>query len=321
MTVQITSTTDSADAVTAAMANASTETAKDETKSAAEAEASAETPAEESETSEEKVETETEEAEASEESEDAEESESKPEEGKPRNRSGFKKRIDKLTRKLTAKEQELEYWRTEAMKSKPKEEPAQPTQVKPETSSKPKSEDFESHEEYVEALTDWKLDQKLNAERAKTKEEQVKTDFQSRVEKHVERVESFAAKHDDFHDLMEDVDDIPMSVTVQEVILASENGPELMYELAKNREEYKRICSLPALEAARELGRFEIRIAKPESKDETKEIKQTKQTKAPPPIKPVGSKSAGAVSKSIYDADLSQHEFERLRKEQLAKRA
>lgn len=318
MSINVTSTTDSADTVQAVMADPNAEATKDQTQSAVDAKASTET-TEESETTEqaEKAETETEETEALEASEDDEKSDSKGEE-KSRKPGGFKKRIDKLTKRLSAKEQELEYWRTEALKAKPKEEPAQTTAVKTDTDAKPKAEDFETHEEYVEKLTDWKLDQRLKAEKAKETETKVQTDYQSRVQKHVERVKEFSAKHSDFHDLIDDIDDIPMSVTVQEVILNSENGPELMYELAKDRETYERICSLPAIEAARELGKFEVKIAKPESKSETKEVKQTK---APPPIKPVGTKSGSAVVKSIYDQELSQRDFERLREEQLAKRA
>lgn len=111
---------------------------------------------------------------------------------------------------------------------------------------------------------------------------------------------------------MEDVDDIPMSLTVQEVILASDNGPELMYELAKNPEEYARICKLPAVQAARELGKFEARISS--SQDTKKETKQLTKTKAPPPIKPVGSK-ASSVTKSPDDMDFQ--EFKRWREAQI----
>lgn len=314
MSIQLTSTTDSTETVAAVMAPTPAEPAKDETKSATATEVTEETTTEDSETSDEKVETESEDADGDDETEGKEEPQA--EDKSARKPKGFKKRIDKLTKRLSDKEREADYWRTEALKAKPKEEPAKIAKEEP--TGKPKSDEFETHDEYVEALADWKVEQKLKARDAKDKETQVKTEYQSRVELHQKRVEEFSSKHDDFQDLMEEVDDIPMSIAVQEGILRSENGPALMYELAKNRETYERICRLPAIEAAIELGKFEARFIKTEEKSEPKEIKQTK---APPPIKPVGSKSAGAVAKSIYDADLSQQEFERLRKEQLAKRA
>ena len=134
---------------------------------------------------------------------------------------------------------------------------------------------------------------------------------------HRERVKSFADKTEDFMDVIEAVDDIPVSAALQEIIVSSENGPELMYELAKNREEYERIAKLSPLAVARELGKLEVKLAAraSEQKAEPKKL-----TKAPQPIEPVGSGGAGKVRKSITDPDISQAEYERLRREQLKRR-
>jgi len=234
---------------------------------------------------------------------------------KGKKKGGFKRRIDKLNGKLSAVEQERDFLRAQVLKNQSPETPKPETTVVAE--GKPKADDFETHDLYVEALTDWKLEQKLSARDAKQRESQVKTQVQKSIETHMGRVEEFKKSHADFGELMEDVDDIPISITVQQVILESDNGPELMYELAKNKDEYKRICALPAIAAARELGKFEAKYLKSDSSEKI----EPKTTKAPTPIKPVKSNATGSGKKSIDDPNLSQREFEKLREEQLAKRA
>jgi len=234
-------------------------------------------------------------------------------EEKPK-RNGFSKRISKLTNKISEKERELEYWKNEALKSRKTDEPQAPKETQlAQVDGKPKADDYETAEAYYEALADWKVEQKLKEKESKQKEIQVKSEFEKQITAHRDRVRAFADAHDDFDDLMEQVNDVPVSLTVSEVILASENGPELMYELAKNKEEFARICALPSIAAARELGKIEARIAK---QIPSKQDIEPKTTKAPAPIAPVGRKTSGAARKSIFDPDLSQAEYERLRQEQ-----
>jgi hypothetical protein len=241
---------------------------------------------------------------------DAESSEG--DEAKPKRKSGFQKRVDKLTRKLSEREREIEYWREQAMKGQP--EPKKQASEMPMPEGRPKADDFEKHEDYVEALADWKVEQRFKAQEAKQKETQIKTEFQSVVEAHQKRVNTFAESHDDFEDVLEEVSDVDMSITVRDVILRSENGPELMYALAKDKAEYAKICKMSAVDAARAIGRFEAKIDAEKSK-ETTEVKKT--TSAPPPIKTVGKGTGAGGRKSIYDPDISQAEYERLRREQM----
>lgn len=241
-------------------------------------------------------------------------SEKESTEEKPK-QSGFKKRIDKLNKRVSDREREIEYWKSEALKRPQSQEKSKAEE--PAVTGKPKADDFETHDAFVEALTDWKVDQKDKAREVKSKETQLKSEFQKQQEGFQAKLSVFKETTSDWDDVVEEVSDIPMSLAVQDIILNTENGPELAYALAKDRQEYKRICALSPLAAAREIGKFEVRIAK-ESSAESKEVKTTK---APTPIKTVGSKSGAGAKKSIYDADLSQAEYERLRAEQTAKRA
>ena len=239
---------------------------------------------------------------------------------KPKKKGGFQRRIDKLNARYSAAQQEVEYWRQLALKQtgagEPKKEPVESKQPAV-ADGKPNPDHFDTHAEYVEALADWKTEQKLKERDQKLEKTKLEIEQANTLKAHSDRVKSFAEKTDDFADVLESVDDIPVSTAVQEIIISSENGPELMYELAKNRDEYARICKLPPLAAARELGRIESRIASKasESKPETKKL-----TKAPKPIGPVGG-SKGAVVKSIDDPGLSQAEYEKLRREQMKRRS
>jgi hypothetical protein len=236
-------------------------------------------------------------------------------EEKPKKKlNGFQRRINKLTSRANEKEREAEYWKSEALKQRDLVQPkAEAKKLAPE--GKPQVDDFETHAEYVEALADWKVEQKLSARDQKSKEDAVKTEHQKKVENFVAKKAEFEKDHPDYEELMESVEDIPISLAVQTAILSSENGPELAYQLAKNREVYERICSLDVISAGIEIGKFVAGIQKP-----TSESKELKGSKAPAPINPVGSKSSGS-KKSIFDSNLSQAEYEKLRMEQRSKQA
>ena len=310
MGVTIDSTTDSAADVLAATGGAKpvAEEAK-ETKSAAPTTEEAETK-EESDTPEKDLETDdeksTDEPEDSESEEDAD-SESK-DEPKPKKNNGFKKRIDKLSRRLSEREQEIEYWKAEALKQKPTE--TKPVAAAAKTEDKPVADNFETHEEYVDALTDWKIKRHDLDRETKAKEAQVKSEYQKTVETFQSKVAEFSKSNTDFDEVVADVDDIPLPLTVQEAILTSDMGPALMYELSKNREELERITRLSPAAAAREIGKVEARLAKQaESPKEEKKL-----TKAPPPLNPVGSKGSVKAAKSPEDMDFQEYKRWRVSK-------
>jgi hypothetical protein len=291
MSITITSTTDSKEAVDAALGSLAKEEKNSSKKTEAKENLSASESAEES-----VVENDDEELNEADESEELKK-ESK--EDKPKKKGGFKRKIDKLNAKISAFEQEMAYWKAQAQKGEAEEKPEIKTKSQDE---RPKAEDYETHEEYVEALADYKIQQRFSEKESKQKEADLKTQHQKQVETHLERVSKFVESHSDFEELMEEVDDIPMSLTVQQLILESEIGPELMYELAKNREEYEKICKLPSIAAARELGKIEARLNKPASSEPKKTL-----TKAPKPISPVGTRSANTTSKNPDEMSFQEY--------------
>lgn len=240
-------------------------------------------------------------------------------EDKPKKKSGFKKRIERFQRRLSEKEQEAEYWRAEALKAQTnKPEPTldnTPQIAMPDTDQKPIADDFESIDEYVEAVTDWKLKKVEEERNQKERLTQAKSEFQVQVEQFQAKVAEFSKTQEDFGEVVDDASDVVLTPGLQESILSSDLGPQVMYELALNKTELSRINGLTPLAQAREIGKLEARISQRlESESSSVEKPRHKlTTKAPPPPKPISGKSDKATKRSIYDPELSQSEFERLR--------
>lgn len=244
--------------------------------------------------------------------------EAKPDESaRPHKKGGFQKRIDKLNARLSDKDREIEYLRQVALKTPSNSNQEIKTESK-KAEGKPDASKFDTHAEFVEALTDWKTEQKLMERDQKQEQSRLQVERDKLSKAYSERVKAFAAKNKDFDDVVSDVDDITLSHTIRDAIFTSDNGPALAYELAKNRDELERINKLNPLAAARELGRFESRISSTPSEEK---VQTKKITSAPKPLDPVGTGGKGSALKSIYQAEtLSQAEYEAIRREQIKRR-
>ena len=224
---------------------------------------------------------------------------------KPKKKGGFQKRIDKLTKERTLASQERDYWRELALKNGQKPiEKVEPVETKAkQTEGRPDPDNFKNQAEYVEALADWKFDQKQakaeqsrKLEQAKAEQEKTTTTFQAKTKE-------FQKTNPDFLEVLEAVDHIPLTPALQDIFLTSENGHELMYDLAKNPEEYERISKLSPTAIYREMGKREAKMSQP-----SKEVIEPKTTKAPAPVKPVGksatvsTKDPGEMSYQEYKA-------------------
>ncbi len=266
---------------------------------------------------------ETEESKANEESEETEaegdESDAAvTEDGKPKKKSGSQRRKERAERAEAEVERLRRVVEDMALKgaggSKPDPKPVEPAKV--EAEGKPNPETFDTHAGYVEALTDWKIEQGKKRDKEEATKAQFKTDQEKLFGAHHDRERAFAEKTADYKETLEGVDFFKdASPVLLELIVSSVNGPDLMYALAKNSDEYERINRLSPLAAAREMGKLEAKFVSHEpKKPETKTV-----TNAPKPLTPVGGKG-GVVEKSITDPNLSQREYEAIRHKQLAAR-
>lgn len=242
----------------------------------------------------------------------------KDKDGFKKPKRGFKKRIDKLNAKLSEAQAQAEHWRQQALRGqKPEEKLQEETPAAVATKGEPDPDDFETSTEFYRAHARWAAQEELKAAKESERQEKLRAEAEAKKTTFHSKVQEFQKAHDDFEEVIADVDDIQMSPAISQAILESDNGPELMYELAKNREEYARMCALSPFDAVRALGRFEARMSKPSEEKTTVKTKPT--TKAPPPAKPISTSSANG-KKSIWDENLSQAEYERMRAEQEKRR-
>lgn len=225
---------------------------------------------------EEQVETTEEAQEAPESQEDAEE---------PKRKGGYKRKIEKLEKQ---NQELLEVLKRMTPQNGTNAEPAKPES----RNDKPRPENFDSHEEYVEALTDWKIESRESQRKQQVEAERQREQTTKAQQTFKEKYQAAAKAHTDFEEMFaEYAEDTPTSPTMTQAVMESEHGSELMYYFLKNQNEAARIAGLTPIAAAREIGKIE---AKFESKPETKKTV----TNAPKPPSPV---KAAAVSPHVDD--------------------
>lgn len=245
------------------------------------------------------------------ESKEEEESETlEPEVKEKPKKSSFKKRIDRLKQRESLALEEANYWKKKALegKSEPKEE--EPRAREKDSLNGPNEDDFESFEEYQEAVIDHKvktaLEQKEKLE-AKKRAEREEIEKASAFQ---QRMNTFREKTPDFDDVMAlaDEEGLQISNEATTYLNESELAPEIIYTLCKDIDLLDKINNLKGLAAAKELWKLEESLSK---KKENEKEKQT--TKAPKPL--TRAKGLGKIEKTIYEsASMSQKEYEAMRR-------
>ncbi len=217
-------------------------------------------------------------------------------------------RIDELTKKRRTAEREKEFI---AKKLAAAEEELVKLKTKIPSKDKPKRSDFEDDDLYLEALTDWKVEEKLKVQQeASTKTNKEKED-KAAVDETFEVLDTVMekgrAKYNDYNKLVL-TDDLALTEVMTEAVLESESediAAEIFYYLGQNPDEAADIAKMSPLKAAREIERIAAKVlSKVEEKEEDKAAekepaekvdKKKKLTQADEPIKPV--KTSGGIDK------------------------
>jgi hypothetical protein len=243
-------------------------------------------------------------------------------EQKPKKKSGYRKRIEKLSQRISAREQEIEYWKRQAMGGQTqKDQPKDDQQTKAARDPKePREEDFDDFDSYFAAKVEYATEKRFEAERARAKEREAQESQKKAASDHQGRVEAFMKQTPDYTDVITEAmdelgEDFRVSPSVERLIMKRADGPALLYELAKNPDQFREICAMSYEDAAFELGQIAVGLKRPVETEA-----RPKTTSAPKPLARVGAKAA-APPKSIYDPNISQAEYEQLRRAQREKRA
>ena len=174
----------------------------------------------------------------------------------------------------------------------------QKQQQQPKAEGRPSRDKYSNDEDYVDALTDWKVNQKM--EGVKQELQQHQTQSQSQAE-WGSKINQARKEYADYDAVMEDAQDIPINKPVADAIQSSDLGADVAYYLAKNPDEAERINSLSPIAAAREIGRIESYV----EYEKTQAKAKTPVSRAPTPIKPV--RTSGSASKSLEDMTMAEY--------------
>lgn len=234
----------------------------------------------------------------------AEEATANADENEPRkkSKSGLEKRFSELTSARDAEKQRADALEKrlaeieQANKNSPNTETVQiPTEEF--SVQRPKIDNFNSYDEYMEALADWKIEKKdfdksqaVYIEEVKKRQAETITNWETREIATKERVEGYDQLVDqEFIQKFSGVDASGKktksgfaSSEAMSYILESEAGPDLLYELAEDDEKLEKFKSMSAVKQVAFLSRLEMNY---EDSSVSKEKRTAKVSKAPEPSK------------------------------------
>ncbi len=149
----------------------------------------------------------------------------------------------------------------------------------------PPIEQFNSPDEYADALAERKAQELLDRREQARQQSEI-------IEAFHEREEEARNKYDDFEQVAYNPK-LPITDVMAQTIQASEVGPDMAYYLGSNPKEAERISRLSPLVQAKELGKIEAKLS------DNPPVKKT--SSAPAPIAPVTARSSGSPSFDTTD--------------------
>ena len=156
---------------------------------------------------------------------DGEEEKEGDEPPKPKRTGGFQRKIERLVREneyLARRFHEL------AQQQRPQQPPPpQQPQQQPVADGRPRQDQFDSYDEYLDKLTDWKLEARLQQEHAAQAQRHQAAQQQERLTGWQQRVGQFKNEAPDFEDVLESVDHINLQPILQQAIMVDALGPKL----------------------------------------------------------------------------------------------
>lgn len=225
--------------------------------------------------------------EANDESQGESDEQEEPEEGQSSGKKGgFQRKLDKLGAENAKLKQQLQAL-TGAQ------------DAKSDAKQKPVADNYDNYDEYLADLAEWHVDNKTRAQAAEYREHLIRVEGEERVAKFKAASAEFHKTTPDYLDVLKTVDDVTVPPAVQQVLLAVDNAPALMYALAKDRNQLESLAGLPPMQAALLIGSLSAEL-----KAQAKRGPQVSNAK--PPIRPVGNSST-APSRKPEDMSMSEY--------------
>lgn len=153
-------------------------------------------------------------------------------------------------------------------------EPAQAAEAPKEEGKRPTLEDFDfDQERYLEALADWRIEERERAKVQKVEQEKAQQTVQERIAALQSKEAEFAKAHPDYEGVAK-APHVPITREMADTMLENpDTAPAIAYYLGQNLEEAREISQMSPLAQARAIGRIEAKLTTPQT--------------TPPPPKPV----------------------------------
>lgn len=178
-------------------------------------------------------------------------------------RKPIQPRINELTRARHDAEREAAYWKGVAT-AKGGTTNASAEAPAPAAPPKPTVDKFQTYDEFVEALTDWKTDRAVEKALANTnKVIEERTTQQTAQQREASLNDNWAQRQEATKKVLIDYDevvaesDVPIAPHVGELLLESDHGPAIAYKLAKDPSIAEKLNKLSPTAAAKEIGKME----------------------------------------------------------------
>lgn len=162
-----------------------------------------------------------------------------------------------------------------------------PAKDEPKFEEEPKPEQFTDMYEYAKALTDYRVDQRLQEEKQKEIQAKAEAERQKVINTWAKRVEAAKSEMPDFEAMVGSAD-VTVSNEVRDAIFESEVGPKILYHLAENPEIAEKLQGMTLTRALATIGKLEAQFEKTEP-----QTKPAVKSKAPAPINPIRSAANG----------------------------
>lgn len=194
---------------------------------------------------------------------------------------GVKKRIDKVTRQKYEAIAESNRLKAELEQLKAQFAPKQEA---------PDITQFDTLDEYVDAVAEYKFNQKAQATQTQHAQQ---TQAQAQAQDWVAKVDKARSVAPDFDEVFSNVADVPFAQVALDAVAQHPKGAEIAYILGKDPSEAYRIAALAPYQQLMAIGEVAARANLPKPKAVST---------APAPVKPV----SGGASNSTPPADMDE---------------
>ena len=210
---------------------------------------------------------------------------------------------DRLNKRISDKDTFIRTQQSELDKLKNAPvEPVTTPAVNTSPDGKPQLDNFESYEDYNEALMDYKFAKKETENSVNALAESEENERQERIKGFEQKANVFRTKQADFDEIANGPEVARVygqAPHLADIVESSEAGPEIAYYFGNNPDKAAEIASMTPYAAAIEIGKLEAKV---QTVPKPKNV-----TKAPTPVSPVGG-GHDPAEKSIDDMSFKEYE-------------